>query len=179
MRQDACAQLPEHLAYVKKFPDAINFTPQIPMLPCGIGFMWFDFNVENEKTTYKADRGWECDQKLTDFIRTQQSTPHCTIRGVFRAHQHGDMDMMDRIFNKDKDGQDADIGVGKLWMNAANKNQPNALWDGIVCTFCVCPNTPYSIYSKKFTFDAFGILKTAEKFEDWKLFVHRIETKRP
>lgn len=177
-RQDACNQLPEQLAYIKKFPDALNFTPKMPMMPFTIGFMWFDLSVENDKTKNNVNRGWECDQAFFDFIRTQQSTPSCTIRGIFRAHQHGDFDMMERILNKDNKGTDADIGVGKLWNAQQHKDNPNGMWDGIACTFCVSPNTPYGITYKELTFDTFGILTTAEQFNDWKLIVHRIETKR-
>lgn len=176
-RKTCCNDLPEQLDYIKKYPEISDFTPTSPTAPQAIGFMWYDFDVDNYRTLRIANRGLECDKKFTDYVLQQQSTSDCIIRGVFRAHQHGGNKMMQLILNADKTSHDTDIGVAKLWMNKDKKYVPQALWDGIVCTFSVSPNTQYGD-SYKFNFDSFGILKTAEKFDQWRLSMHRISMKK-
>jgi hypothetical protein len=45
-----------------------------------------------------------------------------------------------------------------------------------VCTFCVSPNNSFG-QTYGYNFDAFGILTTAEKYENWHLKMHQIITK--
>ncbi len=170
LRQTNCCGLPLSLSYIKNFPDAKDF---IPTSAQQVHFMWNDFDVSNLITSTIFGRAWECDKPFTDFVNTIQSGPQCKIRGIFRGHQHSDNKMMLRIFNRDKRNHDADIGVGKLWIETQERPAPGSLWDGIVCTFSVCPHTGYG-EEYKFNFDSFGILKTAKKYTDWKLQMHRI-----
>ncbi len=41
-----------------------------------------------------------------------------TIRCVFRAHQHGDPEIMSRILNTNGQSHPNDVGVAKLWQDA-------------------------------------------------------------
>lgn len=173
-RKTNCANLPQtnENILIKKFPDAVDSLPHTTL---NLHYLWNDFDVSNTCTTHTQNRGWECDKKFTDFVNTLHSNEHCIIRGIFRGHQHGDPIMMKRILNRDKKGDDADIGVGKLWIESNKKPSAGTLWDGIVCTFSVCPNGgPYG-QAFEYNFDSFGILKTANKYSDWKLNMHRIE----
>ncbi len=140
-----------------------------------IGFMWNDFAVDTQTIlNYDQYRGWKCGKTLTHGVLTSHSTTKHKVRGVFRAHQHGDKAMMRRILNRDRRGHADDEGVGKLWTDHKKMKQPGALWDGVVCTFLVAP----AHYGKggcvKFDYDAFGLLKTANKFENWRLDVTRL-----
>lgn|GEM_PF-4103201 len=149
--------------------------------PANIGFMWNDFEFCNKgKQTqfvhYQEGRGWEFPEYFTKYLLSLDSTPSCAIRGVFRAHQHNDR-TLPRILNHDNVSDPEDAGVAKLWLPIGAKQPAGKLWDGIVCTFCVSPNTPYGMIGN-YNFDSFGILKTAEKFEDWHLDMHRIITKQ-
>ena len=170
LRKTNCNALSPRLAHIKNFSDVKDFTP---VSPADLHFLWNDFEVDNLPTAIKFGRAWECDKSFTDFVNAIQSSMQCVVRGVFRGHQHGDNKMMRRILNKDKKNDDADIGVGKLWIEGIQKPAPQALWDGIVCTFSVCPHTSYGP-ANGYNFDSFGILKTANQYTDWKLKMHRI-----
>ena len=170
LRETNSQDTPLLLNYIKKLAGNKNFTPKSPQ---EIHFMWNDFDVDDIRTTVKPGRGWECDHAFTHFVNQLQSTSHCRIRGIFRGHQHGENKMMNRILNRDKKNYDDDIGVGKLWITDSVKPKPGALWDGIVCTFSVCPHAGYGA-EFKYNFDSFGILKTANQYTDWKLQMHRI-----
>ncbi len=74
--------------------------------------------------------------------------------------------------------------IGKItWSIAASANyglnnendeeDPQALWENIVCTFNVCPNTPYK--NAGFNFDTYGLLRVARDYSDWRLEVIRQE----
>ncbi len=160
-----------------------NFTPINPRgsndekIPA-VGFMWYDFIVSPwEILDFDKDRGWYCGKDLTKAILNLQSTDRHKVRGVFRAHQHSTTStdpMMRRILNKDNMQPKEDAGIGKLWIDKGQKLKPGQLWDGIVCTFCVAPCTPYGQKdSNNFSYDAFGLLKMSPKFEDWHLEVIR------
>ena len=140
-----------------------------------IGFMWSDFIVNpNDVIKFQNGRGWMYGKQLTHEVLALHSTVRHKLKGVFRAHQHGELDMMQRILNVDKLGHDNDAGVGKLWTDHAKIKEPHALWKGIVCTFSVAP----ALFGKHddcpFDYDAFGILKTADKFDDWRLEMVRV-----
>lgn len=176
-RATNCQHLPRELAYIKNLNSIKDFTPTSPTTPHMISYLWDDVDVDNMVTISKQGRGLECDEAFIDFVRAQQSSKTCTIRGIFRGHQHGDHKMMAYILNLNKKSNEANVGSSKLW-NDEKLKTPGILWDGIVVTFCVAPNTDYGNINK-FNFDAFGILKTAAKYEeDWRLPMHCIVTKR-
>lgn len=153
---------------------------QEPHYPSSIGHLWNDFNFKSsqekgQEITRTGDR-WEFPEQLTKYLLQKDSTPTCKLRGVFRAHQHNE-ETMPRILNQDGMSDPRDVGVAKLWLPENTQQPAGQLWDGIVCTFCVSPNNGFG-YSYKYNFDTFGILKTAEKFEDWRLAMHRLETRQ-
>lgn len=140
-----------------------------------IGFMWHDFIVDNDTVIdYCPGRGWACGKRLTHHtLQTHSSGTH-KVRGVFRAHQHGERTMMQRILNHDEKGHTDDAGIGKLWTDHEKIKQSGALWDGIVCTFLVAPALYGKYGEEPFDYDAFGILKTSASFDDWRLNVTRL-----
>ncbi len=141
-----------------------------------IGFMWNDFAVDNKTIIgYTPGRGWECGKALTHGVLASHSSTKHIVRGVFRAHQHGEKAMMNRILNHDYKGHADDAGVGKLWTDHKKMKQRGALWDGIVCTFLVAPADYGKRGCVKFNYDAFGLLKTADEFENWRLDVTRLK----
>ncbi len=140
-----------------------------------IGFMWNDFHVNSKApTTYDSGRGFCFGKSLTEQTLKFGSTANHKVRGVFRAHQHSASctDMMMSILDK-KDSEKCNLGLSKLWQSNSCKT---SLWDNIVCTFLVGPDSVYgkpnSGYSG-FNFDAFGILETATEYENWQLDVYR------
>lgn len=134
-----------------------------------IGFMWSDFNVNPNTQTHKSGRGTDIysfsKEDTVKFLKSHSSKrKYYALKGIFRAHQHGDNDMMEAI----KTGS----GVARLWPDETNKDKN--LWDNIVCTFLVGPDTVYG-EAHNYNYDGFGILTTAEKFEDWKLDMYKNE----
>lgn len=111
-------------------------------------------------------------QEITKHLLAQASTPHCKLRGIFRAHQHNASTMV-RILNHDHQSDPEDAGVAKLWLPSHTKQPAYTLWDGIVCTFCVSPHNGYG-KAFNYNFDAFGILKTGVTFTDWQLVMQRL-----
>lgn len=139
-----------------------------------IGFMWNDFHVDpKKKLSYREGRGFEYSKDVTLDVLNASSTTNNRIRGVFRAHQHSPSRTPMMVSLLDLTGKSFENwGVSKLW----EKNQTKNLWDGIVCTFLVAPDTPYSVPGflyPGFNVDVFGILKTDFDFKDWKLKVVR------
>ncbi len=144
-----------------------------------IGFMWNDFAVDNRTIiNYSRGRGWECGKTFTERTLASHSSTKHKVRGVSRAHQHGDRAMMNRILNLDRKGHAYDAGIGKLWTDHRKIKQPGALWDGIVCTFLVAP-AYYGKHNPQFDYDAFGLLTTAPKFDNWQLEVTRLDQSAP
>ena len=142
-----------------------------------LGFMWndFDFNPcsdQTKKIEYISGRGFMFPEQITKYLLRYDSTKNCTICGIFRAHQHNAV-TMPHILNKNGNHDAADTGVAKLWAPYGMELIAGALWDGIVCTFCVSPNNSFG-QTFGYNFDAFGILTTAEKYKDWHLQIHRI-----
>lgn len=144
-----------------------------------IGFMWNDFQVnEKSPTRYYDGRGFRFSKNFTQYALNRASLSN-KVRGIFRAHQHtADRDdMMDHILGINNP-HDKHKGVSTLWKDydfIISDSDGIALWDNIVCTFLVGADTVYSqrYYKKQFTFDAFGILKMADKYENWRLAVYR------
>jgi len=140
-----------------------------------IGFMWNDFHVADDGLLlgYKPGRGFVYGKKMTQAVLQQASSHTHKIRGVLRAHQHTNTindPMMASIL--DPKNETDHKGLSKLWKDAKTA-QGKSLWDGIVCTFLVAPDTGYSCGGSLFDFDAFALLTTADTFDQWKLKVHR------
>ena len=135
-----------------------NIVVEKPTYPVNCGFMWNDFIPDEgiNAVDYKRGRGWLLGKPLVDALRATEKNK-AQVKGIFRAHQHGDLTLM-KMMEKD--------GVAKLWQSATNKAN-NALWDGIVCTFLVAPDTGYGN-----TFDAWGELHIAESFSKCQLIMH-------
>lgn len=143
-----------------------------------MGFLWNDFNVNPKApSNYQYNRGWQFSKRVTLDVLNSQTDNNYELVGIFRAHQHGDYEMMNRILNNDNAGAPEDAGVGKLWTDHEMIKQPQALWRGIVCTFLVAPSYYGSRGVARFDYDAFGILRTANDFEDWRLQVFRVQPK--
>lgn len=143
-----------------------------------IGFMWSDFQVEPSlPSVYTLGRGFMFSKILTEeFIKASSINNH-KIRGIFRAHQHAGFytPMMKSLLHIDRTDL-ANAGISKLWTDKEDTGQ--SLWHGIVCTFLVCPDTPYGLSNPHsnywgFDFDAFGLLSLESKFDDWKLEIYR------
>ena len=76
--------------------------------------------------------------------------------------------MMRLIMNIDQQSPEGDTGVGKLWRPTDKRDKAGLLWDNIVCTFLLSPRTDYGP-GLELNYDAFGLLKTAKQYKDWRL----------
>ena len=145
------------------------------------GFMWNDFNfcpantIKEVLVCMERGTGWILSEYFTKGLLKYNSTQNCKLRGVFRAHQHGP-DTMPRITNTDGMSEPDDAGVAKLWIPKGTRQPAGTLWDGIVCTFCVSPNAGYTRCAN-YNFDSFGLLTTAQNFDQWHLDMYRIKTR--
>lgn len=146
-----------------------------------IGFQWNDYEVDSyNESSYQptfvrqtSGRGLVIGETINHAFLQIQSDKNNKVHGIFRAHQHMAYDqnpMMKRILNKDKLDFDCNRGVGRLWITKNNPTKyPYQLWDNIVCTFNVSPNTIYQLAG--FTEDTFGLLTLAKGYENWHLDV--------
>lgn len=134
-----------------------------------IGFMWNDFNVNPKEPNYLSDRGeglYKFGKAYTEKFLHDNSNSGASyfLKGVFRAHQHGDRNMINSIFQGN--------GVSKLWLDRSVASKK--LWDNIVAAFLVAPDTPYG-RDYNYDYDAFAILTTAEQFKHWNLEIYNNE----
>lgn len=169
--------IPEGIVSLKKFPTNNNRYATL-----FIGFQWNDYEVDSSHEELKLKpwfvknapgRGWKIGKTFNHATLKLHSDERNTIHGVFRAHQHSASPydpMMQRILNTDGKDHDVNCGVGKLWTEQKeNHDDPHTLHDNIVCTFNVCPHTPYQ--TAGFNFDTYGLLYVAESYADWRLEV--------
>lgn len=145
-----------------------NFEPENPF---DIGFLWNDFIVNDQVSlAYNPGRGWIFGKDLTQRLLKVSSTDNKKVVGVFRAHQHSSSlnPMMDLMLNGPTPG------VAKLWQTDQSKDQP--IWNGIVATFNVTPDSAYGD-GLKFNYDTYGVLTIGREFpQDWKFEIYRIDT---
>ncbi len=136
-----------------------------------LGFMWNDFSVGNKQpVVYRDRRGLTYGQELTQKILELQSSNRSKICGVFRAHQHGDPEMMEAL--------KLNLGVYELWSHnndaicsdCADEHHARNLAGGIVWTFNVGADSLYG-QDFGFNFDAYARLVVQKKLDDWKLQV--------
>lgn len=158
---------PNRVAY-----DWLKFEPEdTPPTDYGsVGFMWNDFNVNPLESTQVTTRGkgiYSFSQIDTEKFLNDHSNFNSGyfLKGVFRAHQHGERNMVISIFKGN--------GVSKLWLTKSVKSRK--LWDNIVATFLVAPDTPYGEKYNNYDYDAFALLTTDKEFKKWKLDIYNNE----
>lgn len=152
-----------------------------------LGFMWNDFAVNPiEDVSIYCGRGFTLNKNITEQLLQLSSTGKNKLCGVCRAHQHTPqpdamMSLLLDLANKDE----ANKGIAKLWSSEDKKGI--TMWQNIVVTFNICPDTLYGIphpgfgYAHRtlinawpgFDFDTMGELITHALFNQWKLIVHR------
>ncbi len=139
------------------------------------GFMWTDFIVNPTKALALSPRDgytgtlFEYGKQATKQLLQTWSGSSYQLRSIFRAHQHSDEHMCNRIFNYDKLGHPYDLGVGKLWIDGRIHQVAPAILDDIaVVTFSVAPETEYG-----WPFHSFGELHVAPDYKDWRLYVYQ------
>jgi hypothetical protein len=139
----------------------------------GNGFMWSDFIVDPNKALALSSRDgfrgtmFEFGQSITKQLLKAWSGTTYKLRSIFRAHQHGDHDMRDRILNIDKLSHADDTGIGKLWIqNSVHQKTPALLDDVAAITFSVAPHAGYEWPSH-----SFAQLNITTDYVDWRLNV--------
>lgn len=157
-----------------------NFEPEEPTAPSVLGFMWNDFTILSGEAQFTVDpaRAFIFGQRATEQILTAGSTRDFKLQAVFRAHQHSSVlnPMMRRLV--------ASRGVHRHWQSTDSPALLNAtpsdlaerlergterpVRSGSVWTFNVGPDSAYG-EGCGFSFDSFGILKTASDFSDWRI----------
>jgi hypothetical protein len=161
----------------------IDYRPESPGFPLTLGFMWSDFSILKGEAQLGFDTGRlgiVYGELATKRLLEINATEHSRVRAVFRAHQHSTVinPMMRRlkvshgVFRhwQENDGVAlADADEAKLQTvleTAAERSIPA----GSVWTFNVSPDSYYG-EGCDYNFDTMGILKVAERFEDWRLRV--------
>ena len=160
----------------------LDFTPQSPIEPAPLGFMWNDFTLVRGGAGLEIDpgRAMVYGDRATQFILQQAGGATKNVRAVLRAHQHSAAinPMMRRLI--------ASGGVFRHWQaedsaglldapageleKKLERDEERPLPTGSVWTFNVAPDTVYG-EGCKFNADSFGILKVKAKFADWRLRV--------
>jgi len=166
-----------------------NHLPEDPVSPTVLGFMWNDFTVLGTDAQFSVDpdRAFIFGQQATQTILTSATSSNCVVQAVFRAHQHSGLlnPMMRRLV--------ASSGLFRHWqsndspalLNSApeelrtrlEQGTSRSVPSGSVWTFNVAPDSVYG-EGCRFTFDTFGILTTAEKFENWTIRVVNTQPRR-
>jgi hypothetical protein len=159
-----------------------DFKPEDPINPSTLGFMWNDFSLLATEAQFEIDpgRAFVFGQSPTRYLLEKTWTPTRKVQAVFRGHQQSPTlnPMMRRLV--------ASHGVFRHWQandSAALLNGTIAALEkalehdeirpvpaGSVWTFNVSPDSYYG-EGCGYTFDTFGILKTAAAFADWHLQV--------
>jgi len=165
---------------------ARDFRPEDPLTPTVLGFMWNDFSLFAEEPGFAVDpgRAFVYGQSATRYVLAQTQTKSNGVRAVFRGHQQSSAinPMMRRLI--------ASRGIFRHWqpqdsmarMGAEVRELEGFLergWerpipDGSVWTLNISPDSVYG-EACGFAFDTFGIVKTAEKFADWRLRVVNVD----
>ena len=160
-----------------------DYRPESPGTPLTMGFLWSDFSIlpGEPQLGYDDNRlGIIYGELTTKRLLEIAGTTRNQVRAVFRAHQHSSLinPMMRRlkasngIFRhwQEKDGLSL-AGADEAKLKAALETaEERPIPIGSVWTFNVSPDTYYG-EGCDFNFDTIGILKLAERFEDWRLRV--------
>lgn len=172
----ANALINEHM---NKVSDACNRQTQTIKHygPQDLGFIWNDFIAPKGYYLENSARGVgivEHGDQLTEIILKGTVFNNHRLQGILRAHQHNEDFMMSVIL--DKNHPDS-LGIGKLWHDP--KLHHHTLWENIVCTFNVGPDTGYGIATENypgFSFDTYGIITTGKQYpHDWVLKAYHNE----
>ncbi|HTG43534.1 MAG TPA: metallophosphoesterase [Verrucomicrobiae bacterium] len=162
-----------------------NFTPDDPISPSVLGFMWNDFSVLITDPQFAVDpgRAFVYGERATRMLLAAGSTPTNTVQAVFRGHQQSSAlnPMMRRLI--------ASQGIFRHWQTndsnlILNRSIPElakqletgmerSIPPGSVWTFNVSPDSVYG-EGCNYAFDTFGLLKVAPAFSDWRLRVVNI-----
>lgn len=145
--------------------------------PNALGFLWSDYltepkGISDQIADYNSGRGWAYGEEITKAYLDTISSPNNNVRAIFRAHQHSaDWTPLMKIF-LNKEGNLPELqGIAKLWYDQA-LHKGKTMWDGMVATFLVAPDTAYGQQRGAYTgfyYNAIGILTTKPKFADWHL----------
>ena len=159
-----------------------DFRPVDPINPTVLGFMWNDFSVLANQPQYAIDpgRAFVYGQRATQFLLSSGSSETKRLQAVFRGHQQSSVinPMMRRLIAgrgvfrhwQEKDSTEllnADVTKLEKVLEVADER---AVPPGSVWTFNVSPDSVYG-EGCGYSFDTFGILKTAKSFADWRLRV--------
>ena len=159
-----------------------DFRPEDPVSPTVLGFMWNDFSVPAGEPQFAIDpgRAFVYGARATQFLLRKAGTKTRHVQAVFRGHQQSPTlnPMMRRLV--------ASRGVFRHWQAAdapallrasvselskiLEQAELRAIPPDSVWTFNVAPDSVYGA-GCGYGFDAFGILKLAPNFADWRLQV--------
>jgi hypothetical protein len=165
-----------------------DFRPEDPITPMTLGFMWNDFSVLTNEPEFSIfpGRAYIYGPQATRFLLKQARTDSSAVQAVFRGHQQSPRPdpLMNRLLASRgifrhwqeaesvvKSGSSIDELAKRLEAEAIRVIPPGSVW-----TFNVSPDSVYGD-GNHYTFDSFGILKTARDFSDWRLRVVNIEVR--
>ncbi|MCE5294771.1 MAG: metallophosphoesterase [Chlamydiales bacterium] len=140
-----------------------------------LGFMWTDFQVEEDLPCFYRGRGFIFNKRATNEHMALTNTGNNRLCTILRAHQHNNDaadSLMRLLLNLDNTNEE-NKGIAKLW---ANDQAGHSLYHNGVVTFNLSPNTlmgPPQESWPGFDFDTMGLLQTAADFSDWTLEVKR------
>ena len=168
-----------------------DYQPDSPVSPITMGFLWSDFSLLKGEPQLGYDDGRLgiiYGENTTKRLLEIASTPRNQVLAVFRAHQHSSLinpmmrrlKVSDGIFRhwQEKDGLALSGADEAKLKGVLDESEERALPAGSVWTFNVAPDTYYG-EGCDFNFDTMGILKLAEKFQDWRLRVVNVTTVQP
>jgi hypothetical protein len=140
-----------------------------------IGFSWFDYDAaDTPNYAFKSTSRRDITVSRIGQASLLQlfNTDKHKIWGTFRAHQHT-TDPEDIFMQKIKEY----YGIAPLWIDKSKETEGPSrkfqLWDNFVLTYNVTPLTPYQ--DAGFNYATYGIVTTAEKFDDWNVETCNIE----
>ena len=165
---------------------ARDFRPDDPINPATLGFMWNDFSLVSEEPDFTVDpgRAFVYGQQATQFLLSKTQTKSSVVQAVFRGHQQSQTlnPIMRRLL--------ASHGVFRHWQardsvaklgaeiqelkTFIERAEERLIPPGSVWTFNMAPDSAYG-EGCGYSFDSFGILKTASNFADWRLRVINVE----
>ncbi|MSU34578.1 MAG: serine/threonine protein phosphatase [Pedosphaera sp.] len=163
-----------------------DFTPEDPLTPAVLGFMWNDFSIVAEEPGFTVDpgRAFVYGQHVTQYLLAQTQTKTSGVRAVFRGHQQSSVinPMMRRLI--------ASRGIFRHWQphdtigrlgagvreleGFLERAEERTIPTGSVWTLNISPDSVYG-ESCGYRFDTFGIFKTAATFADWRLRVVNVD----
>jgi hypothetical protein len=167
----------------------LDFQPIDPISPSVLGFMWNDYSILPSDSQFTVDprRGFVYGQRATEFFLHHASTETKHLQAIFRGHQQSGIlnPMMCRLLASRgvfRHWQSADSsallnsGVSEL-VKSLDQSEERGVPAGSVWTFNVSPDSVYG-EGCGYDFDAFGILKVARHWADWRLRVVNVKIEK-